>query len=88
MENSSNSIKPLAKKKRSNRGKKRGKSKSVLQETQGLENSAESLTNLYDLESVSSDVSESSQGFLEDSDVKKRRIEDKLWEEVFASSAL
>ena len=76
----------LAKKKRSNRGKKRGKSKTVLQETHESQNQNPVEHTLYDLDVVSSDVSESSHEILEDSEVKKRRIEDKLWEEAFASS--
>ena len=76
--------KPLPKKKRSNRGKKSGKSKPLLQASQEMRDPCETPVELYDLGVVSSDQSESSQEVLEDSDVKKRRIEDKLWEEAFA----
>ena len=83
---SSSNIKSLAKKKRSTRGKKRGKSKAVLQETQGSEVPVDPSLKLYDLDVMSSDMSESSQEMLDDSDMKKCRIEDKLWEEAFESS--
>ena len=47
----------------------------------------ENLSSLYDLEASSSDRSESSHEAAEDSDTKKRRIEDKLWEEAILANA-
>ena len=58
----------------------------MLQETQGSEVPVDPSLKLYDLDVMSSDMSESSQEMLDDSDMKKRRIEDKLWDEAFASS--
>ena len=47
----------------------------------------ESPAGLYDLGVSSFDVYEGSQESLEDSESKKRRIEDKLWEEAVLLSA-